>query len=85
MRANPTCKVLIIGNGNGSKMDQQRSWDRVNAVINYLVDNQGIDRERFIFQYGQNGNSDAVIYRSAGEGEEGPSNMPPPFPNLRRN
>jgi hypothetical protein len=84
MRANPTCQVVIIGNGNGSKIDQQRSWDRVNAVINYLVDNQRIDRDRFIFQYGQNGNNNAVIYRSAGEGDEGPSNLPPPFPNLRR-
>ncbi len=85
MRANPTCKVVVMGNGSGSKMEQQRSWDRVNAVINYMVDNQGIDRDRFIFQYGQSGDSNSVNYRSAGEGEEGPSNMPPPFPNLRRN
>jgi OOP family OmpA-OmpF porin len=84
MRANPTCQVVVMGNGSSSKIDQQRSWDRVNAVINYLVDNQGIDRDRFIFQYGQNGNNNSVDYRSAGEGEEGPSNMPPPFPNLRR-
>lgn len=84
MRANPTCKVVVMGNGNGSKVEQQRSWDRVNAVINYMVDNQGIDRDRFIFQYGQSGNANSVDYRSAGEGEEGPSNMPPPFPNLRR-
>ena len=84
MRANPTCQVVVMGNGSGSKIDQQRSWDRVNAVINYMVDNQGIDRDRFIFQYGQNGNNNSVDYRSAGEGEEGPSNMPPPFPNLRR-
>ena len=31
-----------MGNGNASKIDQQRSWDRVNAVINYLVDKQEI-------------------------------------------
>ena len=85
MRSNPTCKIVMMGNGNASKVDQQRSWDRVNAVINYMVDKQGIDRDRFIFQYGQNGNTNAVDYRSAGDGEEGPSNMPPPFPNLRRN
>lgn len=85
MRSNPTCKIVVMGNGNASKVDQQRSWDRVNAVINYMVDKQGIDRDRFIFQYGQNGNTNAVDYRSAGDGEEGPSNMPPPFPNLRRN
>ncbi|MBL7764452.1 MAG: OmpA family protein [Chitinophagaceae bacterium] len=84
MRAEPNCKVVVMGNGNASKLEQQRSWDRVNSVINYMVDNQGIDRDRFIFQYGQNGNANSVDYRSAGEGEEGPSNMPPPFPNLRR-
>jgi hypothetical protein len=85
MRANPTCQVVVMGNGNGSKLEQQRSWDRVNSVINYMVDNQGIDRERFIFQYGQNGSANTVDYRAAGEGETGPSNTPPPHPNLRRN
>ncbi|MBL7772643.1 MAG: hypothetical protein JNM95_07275 [Chitinophagaceae bacterium] len=84
MRQSPDCKVVVVGNGNGSKLEQQRSWDRVNAVINYMVDNQSIDRDRFIFQYGRAGNPNSVDYRSAGDGEEGPSNMPPPFPNLRR-
>lgn len=85
MRSNPNCKTVVIGNGNGSKIEQQRSWDRVNSVINYMVDKQGIDRERFIFQYGNEGDANSVNYRSAGAGEEGPSNTPPPFPNLRRN
>ena len=85
MRSNPNCKSVVIGNGSGSKIEQQRSWDRVNSVINYMVDKQGIDRERFIFQYGNSGNANSVDYRSAGNGEEGPSNTPPPFPNLRRN
>ncbi len=85
LRSNPNCKAVIIGNGNGSKVEQQRSWDRVNSVINYMVDKQGIDRDRFIFQYGQGGNdANSVNYRAAGTGEEGPSNTPPPFPNLRK-
>lgn len=84
MRANPNCKAVIIGNGSGSKIEQQRSWDRVNSVINYMVDKQGIDRERFIFQYGNSGDANSVDYRAAASGEEGPSNTPPPFPNLRR-
>lgn len=85
MRSNPNCKAVIIGNGSGSKIEQQRSWDRVNSVINYMVDKQGIDRDRFIFQYGNSGDANSVEYRAAGPGEEGPSNTPPPFPNLRRN
>ncbi len=85
LRANPNCKAVISGNGNGSKIEQQRSWDRVNSVINYMVDKQGIDRDRFIFQYGNGGGDpNSVEYRSAGEGEVGPSNTPPPFPNLRK-
>lgn len=85
LRSNPNCKAVIIGNGSGSKVEQQRSWDRVNSVINYMVDKQGIDRDRFIFQYGQGGgDANSVNYRAAGTGEEGPSNTPPPFPNLRK-
>lgn len=85
MNANPTCKVVIIGNGSGSKVQQQRSWDRVNSVIEYMSEKSGIDRGRFIFQYGQMGAENSVMYRSANTGEEGPSNVPPPFPNMRRN
>jgi len=85
MRSNPNCKAVIIGNGSGSKIEQQRSWDRVNSVINYMVDKQGIDRDRFIFQYGNSGDANSVEYRAASAGEEGPSNTPPPFPNLRKN
>jgi hypothetical protein len=84
MRANPNCKAIINGCGNGNKIEQQRSWDRVNSVINYMVDKQSIDRERFIFQYQQECDPNSVEFRGASTGEEGPSNVPPPFPNLRK-
>lgn len=84
MQANPTCKVVITGAGNGSKLQQQRSWDRVNAVIEYMSEKNGISRDRFIFQYGQAGDANTVMYRSAMSGEEGPANVAPPFPNLRK-
>jgi outer membrane protein OmpA-like peptidoglycan-associated protein len=84
MRSNPNCKVVVMGNGSSSKVAQQRSWDRANAVINYMVDRNGVDRGRFIMQYGLGGNPNAVDYRAAGDGETGPSNTPPPFPNLKR-
>ena len=63
---------------------KQRSWDRVNSVIEYMSEKHGIDRNRFIFQYGQAGDANSVMYRSAMPGEEGPANVAPPFPNLRR-
>lgn len=84
MQANPTCKVVVIGNGNASKMQQQRSWDRVNAIIEYMSEKNGIDRGRFIFQYGQAGEANSVMLRSAATDEEGPTNVPPPFPNLKK-
>jgi opacity protein-like surface antigen len=84
MKANPTCKVVIIGNGNETKKQQQRSWDRVNALINFMSDVHGIDRNRFIFQYAGSGDANTVMFRSANEGEDGPSNVAPPFPNLRQ-
>ena len=84
MKANPTCKLVFIGNGSDSKLKQQRSWDRVNALISHMSDMHGIDRNRFIFQYGGSGDANTVIFRSANEGEEGPSNVAPPFPNLRK-
>ena len=84
MRANPNCKVVVTGNGNVNKVDQQRSWDRVNSIINYMVEKQAIDRERFIFKYGNPGDSNSVDYRVANQGEEGTSNPAPPHPNLRK-
>lgn len=85
MMANPTCKVVITGAGNKSKIQQQRSWDRVNSIIEYMSEKHGIDRNRFIFQYGVAGDPNSVLYRAALPGEEGPANVAPPFPNLRRN
>lgn len=84
MKAHPECRVVLIGAGSGSKVQEQRSWDRVNAIITYMVERHGIDRNRFIFQYGQPGDPTVVMYRSALTGEDGPSNVAPPFPNLRR-
>jgi len=84
MQANPTCRVVIMGNGN-SKIEQQRSWDRVNAVIEYMSERNNISRDRFIFQYNNPAvPANTIMYRSAMEGEEGPANVPPPHPNLRR-
>lgn len=85
MSANPTCRVVVTGAGNESKAQQQRSWDRVNAIIVYMTEKHGIDRNRFIFQYGQAGDPNSVMYRAALPGEEGPTGtVPPPFPNLKR-
>jgi outer membrane protein OmpA-like peptidoglycan-associated protein len=85
LRNNPECKVVVVGYCNSTKQEQQLSWDRVNAVINYLIEKEGISGDRFIFQYGQEGGDCGTVdLRAAGEGEEGPNTVPAPHPNLRK-
>jgi outer membrane protein OmpA-like peptidoglycan-associated protein len=81
INANPNCKVKVIGYGASSKSAQQLSWDRVNAVIKYLVEKQGVAESRFIWSYGQDGDVNTVDLQ--GTTEEGPNTVPAPFPNLK--
>ncbi len=83
MRNSPACKVAVIGYGESSKTAQQVSWDRVNEVIKYLVEKEGINSDRFIFRYGQSGGDENTIDLKDGTGEEGPNTVPAPHPNLR--
>lgn len=83
MQANPNCKVVITGGGGGSKAKEQRSWEHVNAVIEYMGDKHSISRDRFIFKYGENENENIVQCRPADVDEPGDSNVPPPHPNLK--
>jgi hypothetical protein len=86
LRNNPGCKVVVVGYCSSNKKEQQLSWDHVNAVINHMVDNEGISADRFIFNYGQEGGDcDTVDLRVAAEGESGPNRVEPPHPNLRKN
>jgi hypothetical protein len=84
MAASPTCRVVIMGGGGGSKLKEQLSWERVNNVIEYMSEHNNIDRSRFIFQYRNTAGvpDNSVMYRSANPGEEGPANEPPPHPDL---
>jgi outer membrane protein OmpA-like peptidoglycan-associated protein len=86
MRANPGCKIVVVGYCSSSKREQQLSWDHVNKVINHMVDKEGISADRFIFNYGQEGGDcNTVDLRGANEGEDGPNTVEPPHPNLRKN
>jgi outer membrane protein OmpA-like peptidoglycan-associated protein len=82
IKATPTCRVRVTGHGASDKRAQQLSWDRVNAVIRYLVERQGISEDRFIFTYGEEG--DASTVDLMGTSEAGPNTVPAPHPNLRR-
>lgn len=81
MKDNPNSKVKVIGYGATDKKAQQASWEKVNAVINYLVEKQGIAENRFIFTYGQEGDPNTVDVQFTAE--EGPNAVPAPHPNLK--
>jgi outer membrane protein OmpA-like peptidoglycan-associated protein len=86
MRNSPGCNVVVTGYCAGNKVEQQRSWDRVNAIINYLIEKEGVSGDRLIFKYGEEGGDcETVDIRAANEGEEGPNTVPAPHPNLRKN
>jgi len=84
IRDNSECKIAVIGYCSSNKTEQQLSWDRVNAVINYLVEKEGISADRFIFKYGQEGGDCNTVDLRDGTQEEGPNTVPAPHPNLRR-
>lgn len=84
LRDNSECKIAVVGYCSSSKSEQQLSWDRVNSVINYLIEKEGLGSDRFIFKYGQEGGDCNTVDLRDGTQEEGPTTVPAPHPNLRR-
>jgi outer membrane protein OmpA-like peptidoglycan-associated protein len=85
MRNNPGCNVVVVGYCSSNKKEQQLSWDHVNAVINHLVDKEGISKDRLIFNYAQEGGDcNTVDLHAASDGETGPNRVDPPHPNLMK-
>lgn len=82
LNSNPNCKVKIVGYGASNKRAQQLSWDRVNAVKNFLIEQQGISEGRIIFTYGYDGDANTVDLQPTTE--SGPSTVPAPHPNLQK-
>jgi outer membrane protein OmpA-like peptidoglycan-associated protein len=84
IRDNSECRIAVVGYCSSSKSEQQLSWDRVNSVINYLVEREGVSADRFIFKYGQEGGDCNTVDFRDGTQEDGPNTVPAPHPNLRR-
>lgn len=83
MNANPACNVQVNGYYEASnKRSQQLSWDRVNSVIKYLVEKQGISESRLIFNL--SGGGDVNTVDLMGTTQSGPNTVPAPFPNLQK-
>ena len=82
LKANPACKVKVSGHGFSNKSEEQLSWDRVNAVIKYLVERQGLADNRMIFEYRTEGDPNTVDLM--GTTEDGPNRIQAPHPNLQK-
>jgi hypothetical protein len=82
MNANPTFRVVIEGSICKSVREAQLSWDRVNAVIEYMSDS--VDRSRFISKYKGTSPSNFIYYRVPYDYEEGPYNPPRPYVSKQR-
>ncbi len=82
IQSSPNCHIRVTGHGATNKREQQRSWDRVNAVIQYMVNQQGISESRFIFVSGQEGDPNVVDLE--GTTDEGPNTVPAPSPQYQK-
>ena len=97
MQMCPDMKLVVTGNDesrNDPKFNEQLSWNRANAAVDYLVEKYGISRDRYIVKY-KGGKKAAtgttfekklknkVEFRYANDGEGGDSNPPAPHPGLK--
>lgn len=96
MLACPDMKIKATGmtdKDDNAKYNEQLSWNRVNAVINYLSETYGIDKNRFLVSYEGESNASAtsssqqyqerkVSLSPAAPGESGDSNVAPPHPDI---
>lgn len=76
-----TSRRLVLIGGGWSYLTNQISWEQGNATMNYLLEQHGIPRRRFIFSYA-GGTPNNFVIRYAVDGEEGPENVPPPHPSF---
>lgn len=77
LKANPSCKLNVIGHGYNTYKAQQLGWDRVMTIIEYLYA-KGIPEGQFIFTIGYDGDPNLVDLVPTME--DGPGKIPPPYP-----
>jgi outer membrane protein OmpA-like peptidoglycan-associated protein len=94
----PDVKMIITGfdeSKNDQKYNEQLAYNRVNSVVDYLVEKYGISRDRFVVKYqGSKKATSAkteqerkkarkVAFQYAADGEKGDGNPPAPHPGLK--
>ncbi len=51
LRSNPNCKVIVCGSASKNKSGQALGQKRVDAIVKYLVETQGVSADRVVAQY----------------------------------
>lgn len=97
MQLCPDVKVVAIGTADRDhnlNYNDQLSYNRVMTVINFMADNYGVDKNRFIIKFEgkreakgvtafQQYKERSVVFKVAKAGETGTSNPNAPFPNIK--
>lgn len=97
MRLCPDLRIRATGmadKDDNEKYNEQLSWNRVNAVIDYMNEKYGIERDRFLVKYDGESNASAtssteqyrerkVMLEQAEPDETGESNPAPPHPGIK--
>lgn len=61
LRNNPTCRIEVIDYCTGNKSKMGVGQNRVDAIVNYLVEREGISRDRISILVGQTGGECGTI------------------------
>lgn len=86
MIANPQCRgVIVWGSTGGSKFQQQLDWVRMNAVVDYLVEEHKIVRSHFYYKMEGGASVNDLGYRAISDGESAPllQDSHPPYPDIK--
>ncbi len=84
IKNNPNKRFCVTGRGGyTSYTAQQFNWEQAEAVIKYLVENEGINRESFVFRYGESGGNNIVDLEDC-TGDDGPNRVPAPHPGMSK-
>lgn len=51
LRSNPNCKIVVCGSAAKSKSGQAMGQKRVDEIVKYMVETQGISADRIVAQY----------------------------------
>lgn len=80
LKNNPDCRIKISGHSESTKVSNELSWERVNAIRRFLIEQRGIAGNRLVFEYGVAGDVDIVDLLPTTD--EGPLEVPVPYPGL---